>query len=48
MNSTAQNPYGCCDGYIWDSAVDNCAGRLSAIEYFFHNKSTKKVNYSIV
>nr|XP_034331943.1 uncharacterized protein LOC117691026 [Crassostrea gigas] len=22
--STEQNPHGCCDGYKWDSAVDNC------------------------
>lgn len=28
---TEQNPHGCCDGYMWDSVVDNCVGMYSAI-----------------
>lgn len=29
--STEQNPQGCCDGYMWDSHVDNCVGMYSTI-----------------
>lgn len=27
--STEKNPNGCCDGYMWDSIVDNCVGMFS-------------------
>lgn len=33
--SNEQNPHGCCDGYMWDSAVDNCVGMLTTLTYFF-------------
>lgn len=36
MYSTAQNPHGCCDGYLWDSADDNCVGMYSVLTYPVH------------
>lgn len=43
--STEQNPHGCCDGYMWDSAVDNCIGIFTYIHsysffwWWFHSYS---------
>lgn len=31
FHSTMQNPHGCCDGYKWESGVNNCVGMYSAI-----------------
>lgn len=36
MYSTDQNPHGCCDGYLWDSVVDNCVGMYSVLTYPVH------------
>lgn len=35
INSTEQNPHGCCDGYMWDSAVGNCISMLITLTNFF-------------
>lgn len=37
--STEQNPQGCCDGYMWDSDVDNCVGIFTYIHsnFFTHD-----------
>lgn len=36
MYSTVQNPHGCCDGYMWDSAVGNCVGMVSTLNILFY------------
>lgn len=35
MYSTEQNPNGCCDGYMWNSAVGNCVGMVSTLNILF-------------